>query len=335
MLRRLSLDLTGLPPTPEEVAAFVADASPGAYEEQVDRLLASPHFGERMAVWWLDVARFTDTVGFHGDQNQRIFPYRDYVIRSFNENKHFDQFTIEQLAGDLLPHPTTEQLVATGYNRLNMMTREGGAQPNEYLAKYGAQRVRAVAAAWFGSTFGCAECHDHKFDPIKTRDFYELKSFFADIKQWGVYADYGYTRNPELAGFTNEDPFPPEIKVESPYLRTRPGAPGDARTAPVAARGNAAKDAKAARGVREMDRGIPDLARSRKQRLGDPGGQRLGLRQGWQGRGRRPRCRRSAPDPTVRAGSALGKTEELRLTVFAGRGRIASVRIDTCSRMTT
>ena len=218
LLRRLSLDLTGLPPTAEELTDFLADNSPDAYEKQVDRLLASPHFGERMAVWWLDVARYTDTVGFHGDQNQRIFPYRDYVINAFNSNKHFDQFTIEQLAGDLLPNPTPEQLVATGYNRLNMMTREGGAQPAEYLAKYGAERVRSVAAAWFGSTFGCAECHDHKFDPIKTRDFYELQSFFADVKQWGVYSDYGSSKSPELAGFNNEYPFPPEIQVDSPYM---------------------------------------------------------------------------------------------------------------------
>ncbi len=221
LLRRVSLDLIGLPPTPTEVAAFLADKQPGAYERQVERLLASPRHGERMAVWWLDVARFTDTVGFHGDQNQRIFPYRDYVIGAFNANKRFDQFTIEQLAGDLLPSPTTEQLVATGYNRLNMMTREGGAQPKEYLAKYGAERVRSVAAAWFGSTFGCAECHDHKFDPIKTRDFYELQSFFADVKQWGVYSDYQYTPNPDLKGWSNDHPFPPEIAVESTYLRAR------------------------------------------------------------------------------------------------------------------
>ncbi len=219
LLRRVSLDLTGLPPTPAETAAFLADRSRNAYEKQVERLLASPHHGERMAVWWLDIARFADTVGFHGDQNQRIFPYRDYVINAFNANKRFDQFTIEQLAGDLLPNPTPEQLVATGYNRLNMMTREGGAQPKEYLAKYGAERVRSVSAAWLGSTFGCAECHDHKFDPIKTRDFYALKSFFADVKQWGVYANYGYTPEPELIGVDNDSPFPPEIAVESPYLR--------------------------------------------------------------------------------------------------------------------
>jgi hypothetical protein len=221
LLRRLSLDLTGLPPTPEEVTAFLADKSPNAYEKQVDRLLASPHHGERMAVWWLDIARFADTVGFHGDQNQRIFPYRDYVINAFNTNKHFDQFTVEQLAGDLLPSPTPEQLVATGYNRLNMMTREGGAQAKEYLAKYGAERVRSVSAAWFGSTFGCAECHDHKFDPIKSADFYQLQAFFADMKQWGVYSDYTYTPNPDLAGYTNDHPFPPEIQVNSPYLAAK------------------------------------------------------------------------------------------------------------------
>ena len=219
LLRRVSLDITGLPPTPEELSAGARNFFGNAYAKQVDRLLSSVHYGERMAVWWLDVARFADTVGFHGDQNQRIFPYRDYVINAFNTNKRFDQFTIEQLAGDLLPHPTSEQLVATGYNRLNMMTREGGAQPKEYLAKYGAERVRSVSAAWFGSTFGCAECHDHKFDPIKTRDFYELQSFFADVKQWGVYANYGYTPEPELIGVDNDSPFPPEIAVESPYLK--------------------------------------------------------------------------------------------------------------------
>lgn len=218
LLRRVALDLTGLPPTPAEMAGFLADTSAEAYEKQVDRLLASPHFGERMAVWWLDIARFADTVGFHGDQNQRIFPYRDYVINAFNSNKPFDAFTREQLAGDLLPNSTEEQKIASGYNRLNMMTREGGAQPKEYLAKYGAERVRSVSAAWLGSTFGCAECHDHKFDPIKAADFYTLQAFFADVKQWGVYANYAYTPEPELKGVNNDSPFPPEIKTTSPYL---------------------------------------------------------------------------------------------------------------------
>ncbi|MDX1963605.1 MAG: DUF1553 domain-containing protein [Pirellulales bacterium] len=221
LIRRLSLDLLGLPPAPADVAAYVADPSPDAYERLVDRLLASPHFGERMAVWWLDVARFSDTVGFHGDQNQRIFPYRDYVINSFNANKPFDQFTLEQLAGDLLPNPTPEQLIASGFNRLNMMTREGGAQPGEYIAKYQADRVRTVGGAWLGATLGCCECHDHKYDPFQQADFYALSAFFADIKQWGVYADYHYTPEPELRGVNNDWPFPPEILVDSPALAAR------------------------------------------------------------------------------------------------------------------
>jgi mono/diheme cytochrome c family protein len=221
LLRRLSLDLIGLPPTPDEVEDFVRDANPQAYEHQVDRLLRSSRYGERMAVPWLDVVRFADTVGYHGDQNVNVFPYRDYVINAFNENKPFDQFTIEQLAGDLLPHPTPEQQIATGFNRLNMVTREGGAQPKEYLAKYAADRVRTVSAAWLGSTMGCCECHDHKFDPFSTKDFYSMEAFFADIKQWGVYQDYDYTPNPDLKGWSNDHPFPPEIQAESPYLRRR------------------------------------------------------------------------------------------------------------------
>jgi hypothetical protein len=221
LLRRLSLDLIGLPPTPSEIDAFLTDTGPEAYERQVDRLLDSPHYGERMAVPWLDVVRFADTVGYHGDQNVNVFPYRDYVIDSFNRNKPFDQFTVEQLAGDLLPDPTAAQRVATGFNRLNMMTREGGAQPREYLAKYAADRVRTVSSAWLGSTMACAECHDHKFDPFTTRDFYALAAFFADVKQWGVYQDYDYTPNPDLKGWSNDHPFPPEIEVDSPYLHLR------------------------------------------------------------------------------------------------------------------
>ncbi|MDB6121266.1 MAG: Protein of unknown function (DUF1553)/Protein of unknown function (DUF1549)/Planctomycete [Pedosphaera sp.] len=222
LLRRLSLDLTGLPPTPEVIQGFLRDNSPKAYERQVDRLLASPHFGERMALSWLDVVRYADTVGYHGDDNQNVFPYRDYVIDAFNRNKSFAQFTIEQIAGDLLPGATTEQRVASCFNRLNMMTREGGTQQKEYLAKYHADRARTVASAWLGSTMGCAECHDHKFDPFSAKDFYAMEAFFADIKQWGVYQDYpSYTPNPELKGFTDDHPFPPEIEVENPYLQRR------------------------------------------------------------------------------------------------------------------
>ena len=221
LVRRLSLDLIGLPPTPEQVRRFVEDPSPDAYETLVDELLLSPHYGERMAQPWLDLVRFADTVGYHGDQNQRVFPYRDYVIDSFNRNTPFDRFTREQLAGDLLPNPTPEQLVATGFNRLNMMTREGGAQPKEYLAKYQADRVRTVSITWLGSTLGCAECHDHKYDPFTAKDFYSLAAFFADVKQWGVYADYQYTPNPDLRGVGNDHPFDPEVRVDSPYLKRR------------------------------------------------------------------------------------------------------------------
>ncbi len=217
LLRRLTLDLTGLPPTADQLAK----AETEGLSRAVDRLLASPHYGERMASPWLDVVRFADTVGYHGDQNQNIFPYRDYVIDSFNRNKPFDQFTIEQLAGDLLPNPTVEQRIATGFNRLNMVSREGGAQPKEYLAKYAADRVRAVGAAWMGTTTGCAECHDHKYDPFTSRDFYSLSAFFADIRQWGVYADYGSSPNADLKNWTNDHPFPPELTVENVYLKKR------------------------------------------------------------------------------------------------------------------
>lgn len=220
-LRRLSLDLVGLPPTPQEVQAFLTDRSPNAYEKVVDRLLKSPRYGERMAVPWLDVVRYADTVGFHGDQNHNAWAYRDYVIAAFNSNKPFDQFTREQLAGDLLPNPTPETRTATCFIRLTMMTREGGAQPKEYLAKYAADRVRTVGMAWMGSTLGCCECHDHKYDPFSTKDFYSMGAFFADVKQWGVYADYDYTPNPDLRGVGNDHPFPPEIKVTSPYLLQR------------------------------------------------------------------------------------------------------------------
>ncbi len=221
LLRRLSLDLIGLPPSPKELNDFLADSSFSAYERQVDRLLESEHFGERMAVPWLDLVRYADTAGYHGDNNLNVFPYRDYVINSFNDDKPFDRFTIEQIAGDLLPNPTTEDRIATAFNRLNMVTREGGAQPKEYLAKYAADRVRTVSMTWLGSTMGCCECHDHKFDPFSTRDFYGMEAFFADIKQWGIYSDYAYTPNPDLRGFRNDHPFPPEIEVNSPYLMNR------------------------------------------------------------------------------------------------------------------
>ena len=183
LIRRLSFDLTGLPPTPQDVDQFVKDQSPDAYEKLVDRLLASPHYGERMAIYWLDLVRFADTVGYHGDQDHHISPYRDYVIRAFNENLPFDQFTREQLAGDLLPNPTLQQKIATGYNRVLQTSHEGGVQRKEYLAIYAADRIRNFSGVWMGATMGCCQCHDHKYDPYTTKDFYSLVSFFADIDE--------------------------------------------------------------------------------------------------------------------------------------------------------
>lgn len=188
LARRLSFDLTGLPPTADLVERFVHDPDPKAYEKLVDELLASEHYGERMAMWWLDLVRYADTVGYHGDQNVGISPFRDYVIRSFNQNRPFDRFTIEQLAGDLLPSPSQEHLIASGYNRLGMMSAEGGVQDKEYLAKYIAERVRNVGGTWMGVTLGCCECHDHKYDPFSSREFYQMEAFFADIEERGLYA---------------------------------------------------------------------------------------------------------------------------------------------------
>lgn len=193
LIRRLSLDLTGLPPQPQDIDNFLLDNRPEAYEQLVDRLLASPHHGERMAVWWLDLVRYAESVGYHGDQTISVWPYRDYVIRAFNQNLPFDEFTREQLAGDLLPSPTRAQKVASGYNRLGMMSAEGGVQDKEYLAKYAAERVRNISGVWLGATLGCAECHDHKYDPYTSRDFYSMEAFFADLKEEGFYKD-GYSK---------------------------------------------------------------------------------------------------------------------------------------------
>jgi hypothetical protein len=183
LVRRLSFDLTGLPPAPERVRAFSENPDDQAYEQLVDELLASSHYGERMAMYWLDLVRYADTVGYHGDQDHNASPYRDYVIDAFNRNLPFDQFTREQLAGDLLPSPTLSQKVATCYNRLLQTSHEGGIQEKEYLAIYAADRVRNVSAVWMGATLGCAQCHDHKYDPYTTKDFYSMASFFADVDE--------------------------------------------------------------------------------------------------------------------------------------------------------
>ena len=183
LMRRLYSDLLGLPPTPEEVQAFVSDASPDAYNELVERVLKNPRYGERMALGWLDVVRYADTIGYHSDTPRNVWPYRDWVIQSFNDNKPFDRFTLEQIAGDLLPDANRETRIGSAFNRLLLSTEEGGAQSKDYEARMLTDRVRAIGAAWLGQTTGCAQCHDHKFDPITTRDFYSLGAFFADIQE--------------------------------------------------------------------------------------------------------------------------------------------------------
>ncbi len=187
LIRRLNFDLTGLLPQPAEVEQFLRDERPGAYEELVNRLLSKPQYGERMAMYWLDLVRYADTSGYHSDESVSVWPYRDYVIRAFNDNMPFDRFTQENLAGDLLPNATREQKVASGYNRLNQTTAEGGAQAKEYLAIYAADRVRTTASVWLGATLGCAQCHDHKFDAYTAKDFYSFAAFFADVEGPGVY----------------------------------------------------------------------------------------------------------------------------------------------------
>ena len=191
LLRRVSFDLTGLPPTPQEMDAFLNDASPNAYTKVVDRLLASPRYAEQRAMHWLDAVRYGDSAGFHGDNLWPAWPYRDYVLRALRDNMPFDRFTREQIAGDLLPDATVDQKIASAYNRLNRASAEGGLQPKEYLAKYGADRVRTTATTWLGATMGCAECHDHKFDPFTAKDFYSFKAFFADINETGLIPDRG------------------------------------------------------------------------------------------------------------------------------------------------
>ncbi len=183
LIRRVTLDLTGLPPTPDEVQAFLKDKSSNAYEKLVDRLLASPHFGEHRGRYWLDAARYADTQGLHFDNYREMWPYRDWVITAFNKNMPFDRFTVEQLGGDLLPNATLDQKIASGFQRNNMTTNEGGSILPEVDAMYAKDRADTAGTVWLGLTVGCATCHDHKFDPISQKEYYSLTSFFRNTTQ--------------------------------------------------------------------------------------------------------------------------------------------------------
>ncbi|NUM56593.1 MAG: DUF1553 domain-containing protein [Candidatus Hydrogenedentes bacterium] len=191
LLRRVSLDLTGLPPSPAEVDAFLADTSDSAYEKVVDRLLASPHYGERMSFIWLDVSRYADTNGYQRDTKRIMWPWRDWVIKAYNDNMPFDQFATEQLAGDLLPDATLEQRIATGFNRNHRINGEGGIIPEEYAVEYVADRVVTTSTAFMGLSMVCARCHDHKFDPFSMREFYQLYAFFSNVPEEGKGREQG------------------------------------------------------------------------------------------------------------------------------------------------
>ncbi|MCI0739672.1 MAG: PSD1 and planctomycete cytochrome C domain-containing protein [Gemmataceae bacterium] len=203
LIRRLSFDLRGLPPTPEELDRFLNDKNPDAYEKLVDRMLASPRYGEKMAQIWLDLARYGDTSGFHFDSTRQMWLWRDWVINAFNANTPFDQFTIEQIAGDLLPKPTVAQKIATGFQRNSRFNEEGGVDPEEFVVRYNVDRTNTLGQVWLGLTLGCAECHDHMYDPISQKEYYQLFAFFTGIKE------------PMKSGNHNE-PLPPLLKLPTP-----------------------------------------------------------------------------------------------------------------------
>ncbi len=204
LIRRVSLDITGVPPTPAEVEDFVNDTSPKAYEKVVDRLLVSPRYGERMAIRWLDAARYADTNGYQSDGYRHMWRWRDWVIDAFNDNKPFDEFTIEQIAGDLLPTPRRDQVIATGFNRNHRTSAEGGLVEEEFRVEYVSDRVETTSTVWLGLTVGCARCHDHKYDPLLQKEFYQLFAFFNHLPERGLVYNFG-NEEPLIQAPTPED----------------------------------------------------------------------------------------------------------------------------------
>ncbi len=247
LIRRVTFDLTGLPPTPAEVEAFVADPSPRAYECVVDRLLASQRYGERMAVDWLDIARYADSYGFQVDRRRDAWPWRDWVVSSFNRNQPFDQFITWQLAGDLLPGASEEQVLATAFNRLHQQESEGGSVEEEYRVEYVCDRVQTFSTAFLGLTMQCCRCHDHKFDPLTQKEYYQLFAMFQNIDEAGLYSF-----------FTNATPTP---------ALSLPDAGGRASMAALDAEVRSLEDKSAK--VRESRRGAFDAWLAARPKSGD------------------------------------------------------------------
>ena len=305
LARRLHLDLTGLPPTPEQVESFVRNDSETAYEERVEELLASGHFGERLAIFWLDLVRYADTIGYHSDNPMEVSAYRDYVIDSFNENLPYDRFVIEQLAGDLLPEPSRKQRIASGYNRLLQTTQEGGAQPKEYIAIHAADRVRNVGEVFLGSTIGCAQCHDHKYDPFTMRDFYAMAAFFADVKEKPIGR-----RDPNLKLPTAEE------EAEMAALRKNLNE----RTIPKLLAGDEKLAAEVAAGLRrweeailnELNSGKSDWRVIRPGTLQSSGGQELQIQ----------------PDGSVLAGGKRNPDQDTYTIRLNSKGAITGLRLE-------
>ena len=214
LIRRLSFDLRGLPPTLLEVETFLSDKSPEAYSNLIDQFMDSPLYGERMTMHWLDLARYADSDGYHIDHPRSMWKYRDWVIDAFNNKKRFDEFTVEQIAGDLLIRPTIDQKIATAFNRNGMTSTEGGADAREYLSKYVIDRVNTTATVWLGSTVACAECHDHKFDPFTQEEFYQFYDFFHQIPEKGLDRDPAppYMRLPSIEQSTQVHQLETEIR---------------------------------------------------------------------------------------------------------------------------
>ena len=241
LLRRVAYDLTGLPPTPGEVDAFLADTAPDAYEKRVDALLQSPHYGERLAMGWLDAARYADTHGYHIDTPREMWPWRDWVIGAFNRNLPFNQFVIEQIAGDLIPGATRDQKVASGFNRNHMINFEGGAIAEEYQVEYVVDRVEATSSAFMGLTMGCARCHSHKYDPITHKEFYRFFAFFNSVPEKGLDGRLGNAA--------------PVLPLPSQAQQTRL----DELDAAIDARTGALADAVVDPLQREWEKGLPPL----------------------------------------------------------------------------